>query len=125
MAKTKTYKCKAMAVIHETAAGMHKAGVLDKIAVRAHPPGDQFITAVTDKDLFPGSHPSDPHAEPQVEQRRSVGNCQADRQDYHMRPPNWLPSRSCSGPMMSHCPGQSASAMHVVPRGLPLRAKTL
>lgn len=34
MTKTKTYKSEAMAAIHETAAGMHKAGVIDKQTMR-------------------------------------------------------------------------------------------
>ncbi len=34
MAKTKTYKSEAMAAIHETASGMHKAGVIDKRTMR-------------------------------------------------------------------------------------------
>ncbi len=34
MAKTKTYKSEAMAAIHETAAGMYKAGVIDKQTMR-------------------------------------------------------------------------------------------
>ena len=34
MAKTKIYKSEAMAAIHETAAGMFKAGVIDKQTMR-------------------------------------------------------------------------------------------
>lgn len=34
MAKARTYKSKAMAAIHETAAGMFKAGVIDKQTMR-------------------------------------------------------------------------------------------
>lgn len=34
MPRTRTYKSEAMAAIHETAAGMHKSGVIDKQTMR-------------------------------------------------------------------------------------------